>query len=205
MLEPNRTESSARLLPVREPELVAAATTDVAVFNRVEDCSSWKRTEQHWLVPGVIAMCNPDLLDNASPLCHALSAGADPDAAISVDMSFASVEINGLPPNLRQINEEGTAIQDSYDPFQTYVLGEVLVCSSHLATHATADFRHLPTVWETRLLVMKQNFLFEYLPNEPRWPIGFAHLQVRVWINVGMSFIVCQMFHFFVQANVGEW
>ena len=123
-------------------------------------------------------MCTPDLIDHSSPLSHALSANADPEAGLPVDTSFSSVDINGIPPNLRQINEEGSAIHDSYNPFQTYVLGEVLVCSSHLATHATADFRHLPTVWETRLLVLKQNFLFEYLPNESRWPVGFAHLQV---------------------------
>jgi hypothetical protein len=30
-----------------------------------------------------------------------------------------------------------------------------------------------------RLLVLKQNYLFEYLPAEPRKPIGFAHLQVK--------------------------
>lgn len=50
------------------------------------------------------------------------------------------------------------------------------MCSPSLLGHG--DFRHLPSKWEPRLLVVKQNFLFEYLPGEPKRPIGFLHLQV---------------------------
>lgn len=51
-----------------------------------------------------------------------------------------------------------------------------MVCSAVLLGHA--DFRPLPAKWEPRLLAIKQNFLLEYLPGEPKRPIGFVHLQV---------------------------
>lgn len=108
-----------------------------------------------------------------------------------------------------------------YDPFQSYLLGEMMVSSSSLlgaASHQVATylalpllyfvclstfacsfthlimpsqeddhyhiFRHLPQRWEVRVLVIKQNFLFEYLPGEPKAPIGFIHLQVSAGIIV---------------------
>ena len=71
-----------------------------------------------------------------------------------------------------------------YDPFQSYLLGEMLISSSTLvgaAGHQDDDryhiFRQLPQRWEVRVLVVKQNFLFEYLPGEPKAPVGYIHLQ----------------------------
>lgn len=54
-----------------------------------------------------------------------------------------------------------------------------MVCSAVLLGHA--DFRPLPAKWEPRLLAIKQNFLLEYLPGEPKRPIGFVHLQVSTY------------------------
>jgi hypothetical protein len=141
-----------------------------AVLQRVEDCSMWKRTEQYWLLPAVLAACSSDDVDPAQvsgPLAHALSAYGNPQSANPVDTSLA------VDPELEALGPPPLA----YDPFSTYVLGEALLSSANLA--GQADLRQLPQRWELRLLVVKQNYILEYLPGEPATPIGYTHIQVR--------------------------
>lgn len=40
------------------------------------------------------------------------------------------------------------------------------------------EHTELKTNKQVRVLVVKQNWLLEYLPNETRAPVGFIHLEV---------------------------
>lgn len=98
------------------------------VLLRISSCAQWKRTEQHWLLPAVIAMCSEEVvapvvggpgsggsIGGANLLSHALSCYGDLEAEVPVDLSLPldpETETLPLPPL-------------DYDPFQTYVLGEV--------------------------------------------------------------------------------
>lgn len=42
---------------------------------------------------------------------------------------------------------------------------------------------------QVRVLVVKQNWLLEYLPNETRAPVGFIHLEVRGNFMHGYGYI----------------
>ena len=45
--------------------------------------------------------------------------------------------------------------------------------------HESLSMRALPQRWEVRVLVVKQNYLLEYLPNQTEAPLGCIHLEVR--------------------------
>lgn len=93
--------SDASLHKHIEAPLQPSAGTKKPVLLYVQDCSTWKRDEEHWLLPAIIATCRAEQNENAvasSLLGHALGAYGDQEAIRPVDATYSRDPELDLPP-----------------------------------------------------------------------------------------------------------